>query len=291
MQPIVTEKTNRKYDPVSEDRKGKPEGRRAEVSGIVIPNPNTGERMSAALFTPRDEGKRPTILLLHGFPGDENNFDLAHVFQRAGYVVLVIHYRGTWGSEGLFSLSGVLEDVGVTLKFIREHSAKNDAFGFDAERLFLIGHSMGGFAALETAAKDHDLLGAAGIAAFDFSLAAKMPNLNEAMREQFRENLSIWRIGLDELMRQIDDCAEEWSFPSLAPGLSRLPVCLIGASQDEISLPKYHWQPLCEALTEIGGEHFTSCLLEAEHSLSDRRIELASILLRWANSLLESLTA
>jgi hypothetical protein len=34
---------------------------------------------------------------LHGFPGNERNFDVAQALRRAGYAALVFHYRGSWG--------------------------------------------------------------------------------------------------------------------------------------------------------------------------------------------------
>lgn len=258
----------------------------SDLKGFTIPAKN-GERMYACLFQPQGGGPRPTVLLLHGYPGDENNYDLAHVFQRAGYTVVIFHYRGTWGSEGLFSLGHVLEDVSSAVGFIRQHSGE-ETFQFDAEKLMIIGHSMGGFAALQTAARDSHLLGAAAIAAFDFSLASKMPCLHEAIQKEFADCLPIHRIDLDGLMKEIDENAMNWSFPALADGLSTKPVCLIGAEKDVISLPKYHLTPLAELLRQNAGAKVTVKLLDDGHCLSGTRIELAEILLSWMNSLFEN---
>ena len=46
----------------------------------------------------------PTVILLHGFPGYEQNIDLAQSLRRDGWNVLAMHYRGAWGSQGTFSL-------------------------------------------------------------------------------------------------------------------------------------------------------------------------------------------
>ena len=255
----------------------------ADVSGFVIPSKRSGERMSACLFTPQGDGPRPTVLLLHGYPGDENNHDLAHAFQRAGCTVVVFHYRGTWGSEGLFSLCNVLEDVSDAIDFIEEHSGE-ETYRFDADRLILIGHSMGGFAALETACGDPRPLGVAAVAAFDFSLAAKVPKLRKAVRQEFSDCLPIKRIGLDRLMREIDEHAAEWSFPALAQGLSKKPICLIGGRADAISAPDEHFAPLAEALRKAGAD-FTAELFDDTHSFSSTRLELAQKLLAWIDSL------
>lgn len=255
----------------------------ADLKSFIIPAKN-GERMYACLFKPEGTGPRPTILLLHGYPGDENNYDLAHTFQRAGFTVVIFHYRGTWGSEGLFSLGHVLKDVSSAIAFIRRHSSE-DEFMFDSSRLILMGHSMGGFAALETAAKDAGILGVAAIAAFDFSLSSKMPNLRHAIKKEFADCLPVHRIALDQLMREIDENADKWSFPALADALSEKPVCLIGGTKDNISLPKYHLMPLIVSLQQIADTHVTADMLEDGHCLSGCRIALADILLQWIKSL------
>jgi pimeloyl-ACP methyl ester carboxylesterase len=62
--------------------------------------PTDGVQVPARLFV-ASGGLHPTVLLLHGFPGTELNLDLARVFQRAGWNVLAIHYRGVWGAPGI----------------------------------------------------------------------------------------------------------------------------------------------------------------------------------------------
>lgn len=252
----------------------------ADLVGFAIPSV-TGERMYACLFKPEGDGPRPTVLLLHGYPGDENNYDLAHAFQREGYTVVVFHYRGTWGSEGLFSLCHVLEDVASVIEFIRRHSGE-ETYRFDAERLILIGHSMGGFAALQTAARDSGIGSVGAVAAFDFSLAAEHPNLRDAARKEFAECLPVRRIGLDDLMREIDENAAAWSFPSLADRLSEKAVCLVGGAKDVISPPKRHLIPLAGSLKQAGAPGLTVSLIDDGHCLSGSRPELSCLLLQWA---------
>lgn len=257
----------------------------ANLRSFVIPA-KSGERMYACLFKPEDTGPRPTILLLHGYPGDENNYDLAHAFQRAGYTVVVFHYRGTWGSEGLFSLNHVLEDVKSAIDFIRQHSGE-EIYQFDEDQLILIGHSMGGFAALQTAASENHILGVAAVAAFDFSLAVKNPNLRAAMQKEFEYCLPVKRIGLDELMQEINDNAAAWSFPALAEKLNSHPICLIGAEKDDVSLPKYHFAPLADAIRQIKKSNAIIKMLKDGHCLSSTRLELTDILLEWIQTILK----
>ena len=65
-------------------------------------------------------GPHPTVLLLHGLPGSvQASPDAIRVFRESGLNVLYVNYRGTWGSEGSFSIPGAVEDAGSALAFLR----------------------------------------------------------------------------------------------------------------------------------------------------------------------------
>lgn len=70
-----------------------------------------GDRLNGILYQANGIGPHPTVVLLHGYPGNEKNLDLAQSMRRAGYNVLFFHYRGAWGSGGDFSFTHVTEDV------------------------------------------------------------------------------------------------------------------------------------------------------------------------------------
>ena len=79
-----------------------------------------GSRLNAVLFMASGKEPHPTILLMHGFPGNEKNLDLAYAVRRAGWNVLIPHYRGSWGSEGKFSFSNAIEDTRISVQFLRD---------------------------------------------------------------------------------------------------------------------------------------------------------------------------
>ena len=62
--------------------------------------PSDGSRMPGLIYVANGPGPHPTVVLLHGFPGNEKNLDLAQALRRAGFNVLFFHYRGAWGAEG-----------------------------------------------------------------------------------------------------------------------------------------------------------------------------------------------
>lgn len=107
-----------------------------------------GEKILAILFVPSEEGKRPTIILCHGFPGIEKNYDLAEKLREGGFYVLMLHYRGSWGSGGSYRFLNVPEDIVAGLNFMETVD------GADAKRVALIGYSLGGWASVVVASQD-----------------------------------------------------------------------------------------------------------------------------------------
>ena len=59
---------------------------------VLVPSHGLG--MSGLFYLAGGAGPHPTIVILHGFPGKEQNLDLAQAVRRAGWNVPTLHYRG-----------------------------------------------------------------------------------------------------------------------------------------------------------------------------------------------------
>src|SRR5205085_9399376 len=90
--------------------------------------------------------KHPTLLLLHGFPGNERNLDMAQVVRAHGWNVIYFNYRGAWGSQGQFSFKHCVEDVVNAVNFCKKYQ---DSLQVDTSNIVLFGHSMGGWVCLK----------------------------------------------------------------------------------------------------------------------------------------------
>ena len=73
--------------------------------------------------------------------------------RRAGFNVLTLHYRGSWGSPGTFTFGHAAQDADAAVAFLRAPAAVAK-FHIDPARIFVAGHSMGGFMAASAAAHD-----------------------------------------------------------------------------------------------------------------------------------------
>ena len=82
--------------------------------------PSGGVAINGVIYTASGRGPHPTFVLFHGLPGNEKNLDLAQAVRRAGWNVVTINYRGSWGSPGSFRFANTLEDARATLAFVRD---------------------------------------------------------------------------------------------------------------------------------------------------------------------------
>ncbi|GAA3545294.1 alpha/beta hydrolase family protein [Kribbella ginsengisoli] len=239
---------------------------------IAYPISSGGHELPGVLHLPPGDGPHPAVLLLHGFPGWERNFDLAHALQRAGYATLVFHYRGSWGSAGTWAWSNVLEDAAAAAGQLRADPR------IDAERFAVVGHSMGGFAALQTVAADPTIPTVGSIAGFDFGAAGTAPDPDQYVEPFDSDLLPLQGTSGRALVDEMVAHGPEWRLADLAPKLADRRVLLIGATRDTAAPPEQHHQPLVEAYKNA--EHH---LFPTDHALSDHREELAEVVVTFLN--------
>jgi acetyl esterase/lipase len=85
----------------------------------VIHVPSGGVQINGVVYVASGERPHPAFVFFHGLPGNEKNLDLAQAVRRAGWTVVTVNYRGSWGSPGNFRFAQNLEDAAATLTFIR----------------------------------------------------------------------------------------------------------------------------------------------------------------------------
>lgn len=246
--------------------------------------PTSGARMNGVLYLAEGKGPHPTVVFLHGFPGNEKNADLAQAVRRGGFNALVFHYRGAWGSEGEYSLSHMLEDVAAALKWLRV-PAVADSYRVYRQRLILVGHSFGGFAALYGAAADSDVRAVAALAPGDLGRRGerlKDPKEFAASVRRLDPQLGPLRgTSGQALAQELVDHAPEWQLRRFAHVLAGKRVLLVAATGDAIVPLGEVYEPLGATLRREGAQHLTAVTLDSDHFFSNSRVRLARLLLRW----------
>jgi uncharacterized protein len=251
---------------------------------VLVPSHEKG--MNGLFYLAGGAGPHPTFVLLHGFPGNEQNLDLAQAIRRAGWNVLTLHYRGSWGSPGIFSIAHVMEDADAAVAFVRrpDIAAK---FGIDPNRIVLGGHSMGGFASAAHARADEHLLGVVLIDAWNVGATGdEFSKVSGAARaalvaEDFDDlGNSLQGATATSTAEEIIAHRTDWNFMSWAKALSRRPLLVIGASKASGEENR----KLAEAVTRADGK-VTAVTLPSDHSFQDHRIALAAQIVTWLQTL------
>jgi pimeloyl-ACP methyl ester carboxylesterase len=225
----------------------------------------------------------PTVVLLHGLPGFEQNGDLAQIIRRAGWNVLIFHYRGAWGSGGTFSFSNCIEDVNAALEYLR--APENVAhLGIDPHRLALIGHSMGGFLAGIGSQHDDAVLGVAMLSAWNPGVFARRPSpeLDKQQLEEFRGDVGPLSGATPEgLLDEAKKNAASWDLVAHANLWSGRPVLVVESDDflhaDDVAI--------AAAVRKTPSGQITEQQMVTDHAYSDRRIALAATLLGWLKQL------
>jgi pimeloyl-ACP methyl ester carboxylesterase len=243
-----------------------------------------GVALPAVLHLPAGPGRTRWWCCCTASPGTSAIFDLAQVLRRAGYAALVFHYRGSWGTGRTWSWTRVLEDCAAVTRAIRGPAIPR-AHRLEARRLAVAGHSLGGFAALMTAAADPSITAVVSVAGSDFAAAAAACHASPARRgacagEFGSDLLPLRGTSGEALAAEREQAGPPWSLAALAPPARSQPVLLIGTSRDTITPATGHLQPVADAhlAQPINHEHH---VFATGHALSDHRVALARTMVRF----------
>ena len=252
---------------------------RVHPAGMTVLHiPSGGVRINGVAYTPSGAGLHPVLLILHGLPGNEKNLDLAQAARRDGWVAVTVNYRGSWGSPGTFSFAHVLEDVDAVLAHLRD-PATAAALGADPRRIVLVGHSMGGWATLRTAAHDRALLGAVAISPGDMGSLGYVPHDRAvAMMSDNSETLATTPAAMADEARTMTADA---GFALAAPGLTRTRLLML-TSDDGLAGSA---EALVAKLQKAGNDRIEAHHVATDHGWSDHRIALETVVLGWADRL------
>ncbi|MEM0985128.1 MAG: alpha/beta fold hydrolase [Pseudomonadota bacterium] len=248
---------------------------------------NSGEhRLNGVAYLANGPGPHPTVFMLHGFPGNEKSLDVAQALRRAGFNTVFFHYRGSWGSGGEFSFSNVIDDVAVAKAHVIEEAGP---LRVDPGRIIYLGHSMGGWAALQAAARDSSIRCAGGLAAADFGASAARVEASPEAYLGFKRYGDYLADGPlagtsgDALVDEVLDNRDVFSVQPLAPNLAGKRILLIAANSDEaVDVEQVH-EPMSAAFAAQAGLDLTSVRLDGDHSFSWTREALIREVLAWAD--------
>lgn len=247
--------------------------------------PSHGALMNALVYIAAGAGPHPAVILLHGFPGNERNLDLAQDMRRAGWDVLYFNYRGSWGTPGNFSITHGIEDSAAALAYLRQPIVAKQ-LRLDPARIVLIGHSMGGFMVVQAAAADPAIKAFATISAADWGGTFQQMLTTHPLPVALKElSLHLANEGMaplhgctpEGLAREIADHAGTWAMDTKVDVLKHR-AALIVTSDDGLAKAN---EAFAADLRQAGDAHVATVHLPTDHAYSDQRIGLSKAVLEW----------
>lgn len=185
---------------------------------------SAGERLVGTIYVRRGEGTKSTVLILHGLLGFEKNVDIPYALREKGWNVLLPHYRGCWWSEGQYGFTGILVDVKNAITVMASK------LYVDPDRIFLVGHSMGAWAAIVTTAQDARVRGAVAIAGG--VTAPEMSERTEAHLTTLVEQRFLKGVTVQTLLRDWRMMATELAAQNWVGAIAPRPLLVVGGKLD-----------------------------------------------------------
>lgn len=259
---------------------------RAEMVPITFVS--KGSRLKGYFCSTSGEGPHPTIILLHGFPGNDTDvFGLAQTIPQAGWNALVFNYRGAFESEGLCTLQNSLEDVAEAVHFLRSESIAQK-YSVNTEHIALAGYSYGGCMPIIAAAHDPSIEYLVSIAAGNMVEVLRhieqSTELGKMLKSSVAKNYKEGPIkgpDFEKMMAETVAEKEKYDITRYAHSLTDRKILIIGAWQDAQATIEDHVLPFARELQRSKAKHMRPVLLDANHVFKSKRTELRRIITTW----------
>ncbi|MGC4035575.1 MAG: alpha/beta fold hydrolase [Chitinophagaceae bacterium] len=234
---------------------------------LFIPSGN--QLLAGFIYRANGEQKHPTLLLLHGYPGNERNLDLAQIVRAKGWNVIYFDYRGSWGSQGKFSFKNCVDDVKNVVAFCNKYQ---DSLKIDTSNIVLFGHSMGGWICVKALSEIPQIK--KGFALSTWDIYNDMKNVKDEKElsaiEQSPAAASMKYFVLNATFKEIFEPVIKdeayFNLANVAAALKNKSIIML----DEHS----HNNILADTFKQVNKTHFEYEVWPTDHGFTNKRISL-----------------
>ena len=270
----------------------------AQSSPIDITINRSGVLLKGKFYAVEGEGIFPTVILLHGFPGNEKDvLGIGENLAQAGINALTFNYSGTYESQGKASHEHNLNDINAA--FIYLHQLENiSKYKIDTSLIYLGGWCHGGGLGLAYAVNHHEIHSVFSIAGSDQSVFFKEyvsnPEMKKMIDKSFAETTAkgITRFedgaaphevaegGIDKMISSLD-------IKKNAATLALKNILLIGGWDDIQTTMEKFILPLYRALQTEKAQNVTIKAFQADHYCGKTKNDVAQTLIEWIKAVPE----
>lgn len=257
---------------------------------------NNGVNLRGKFFVAKGEGSYPTLILLHGFPGNEYSaLGMGKQLAHSGINVLTFNYSGTFQSEGFTSFRNSLADIKAAYNFI--HLPINTSkFKIDATAIIVGGYSFGGGLAMTYAMNHPEIKHVFSIAGNDWGEHMEEYTHNPEIKAQIDASIdSVVSSGTvrpepGAQPRDIASSGLETLEPTLylkrnASLLANKDILLICGWDDHGVRIERYTLPLYRALQKENAEHVKIIAFQDNHAFQKSREDLITTIIVWIKTI------
>jgi dienelactone hydrolase len=248
------------------------------ASQVELQINSSGSNIYGFAYTADGKGPHPTVVLLHGLPGNERNLDLAQNLRRAGINVIYFNYRGAWGSQGIYKYKNSIEDVGAVLNYITD-SLNKTRLRVDHEKIAIVGHSMGAGMALIAGLNDKRVKGVFAISVFNpyTLLQGEKAEGNLIGLKEYLLSLGMLNCNPNEFLNDILKDINQYHIEKMIAS-SKKPIIVIDEHMNNSTFTNYNQR-----------KNFEYKIWNSDHAFSSKRIALTKEIVAWMNKNIVSL--
>ncbi len=267
----------------------------AQLNPVNVDLRNNGNKLDAKFYQVENVISPPTLILLHGFPGNSNSpYGLAERLIKNGINVLVFNYEGSFDSEGTFSWENCMNDIGVAISFLKQ---KNNIqrFSIDTSKIVVCGCSLGAALALSAAVQNPEIRKIiAVVGGNDLSIYLQKMKKDPAFRTALEKRIAASVIPngpikgdsayIHNYFGQIMSNYEYFDLIENDAKLKNKDILFITAWLDTTVPMEEFIIPVYRNLKKINPELVSIKAFETDHYFTDKRDDLANSITEWIKS-------
>jgi dipeptidyl aminopeptidase/acylaminoacyl peptidase len=252
-----------------------------------------GVNLKGKFYMSDGKGTFPTVILLHGFPGNEIDvLGIGSRLSKAGINAVTFNYSGTYQSEGELNFENTQKDIESVFEYI--HKSENiRKHNIDTTRIYIGGFSYGGGMALTYAANHPEIKMVFSIAGNDHGEFMKEYHRNPEMQKRIDNMFTdlaaptgpvrFAKGGTPKEIAEmkIIELNPTFHLRKSAPLLVQKNILLIGGWDDNKVSFDHIILPLYRALKNEKAKNVRIVAFQDNHSFKNSREELAQTIIEW----------
>lgn len=251
---------------------------------------NDGSNVSGKLYKAEAAKPAPAVILLQGYPGrDSEYFGIGTFLKNNGINAYVFNYRGSFQSEGFFSIENSVADVIKAVEFLKLPDVSKK-YNIDTTNLTILGYSLGSEIAFLGSKSCPSVKKLIALGCSNLKLTADKIEADSAYR---RNHMQAIKLGLkfmhsnmnaEQLHAWLLSHKSELDLANCIDALSGKQILFIGGVNDLMAPVEENTIPLYRLFQEKENSRCSMKLLECGHNFKDVQPELHRIILDWVKN-------